>query len=368
VEQIESWEEEPDAQRACYERLRDEGVNLSAYNSAQAATDVADLMRLLRDEFAYQNYVLFGSSYGTRLALTVMRDHPGDIGSVILDSVYPPNIDAYERQPTDNLRAMRLLFAGCAADPACNAAYPDLETVFYSTVTRLNDQPATYDTTDPMTGETYEAMLYGDDLTDLLVNALYDTALIPELPRMIYAASQGDYAPYDSVYYGEAGAGYRRQDADFEEDFTDSEGLFNSVECYEEVPFNSLDEVRAVVAPFPDAVRDKLLWDVESVFDTCAVWQVGAADALENEAVTVSGIPTLILTGEYDPITPPASGRLAGETIAGSYFYEFPGVGHSAIDAGECPLDITLAFLDDPLTQPDGKCIASMQPPAFVTE
>ncbi|MCA9904902.1 MAG: alpha/beta fold hydrolase, partial [Anaerolineae bacterium] len=78
-------ESEDDATQACRDRLVADGVNLQAYNSAENAADVADL----RVALGYDEWNLYGISYGTRLAQTIVRDYPQGIRSVILDSAYP---------------------------------------------------------------------------------------------------------------------------------------------------------------------------------------------------------------------------------------------------------------------------------------
>ena len=77
----------------------------------------------------------------------------------------------------------------------------------------------------------------------------------------------------------------------------------------------------------------------------------------------MSTIPTLILQGEYDPVTPPANGMLAAQTLSKSYFFLFPGVGHRVASPSSCPSDITNAFWEHPAEKPDASCISSMQEP-----
>jgi pimeloyl-ACP methyl ester carboxylesterase len=89
------------------------------------------------------------------------------------------------------------------------------------------------------------------------------------------------------------------------------------------------------------------------------------ADNIEDRAI-VSSIPTLVLAGQYDPVTPPDWGRIAASTLANSFFYEFPGVGHDAMDSTPCAMAITLAFLDQTGIAPDDSCLATMGPPQFV--
>jgi pimeloyl-ACP methyl ester carboxylesterase len=101
----------------CQEFLLDEGTNLAAYNSVENAADVADLRRAL----GYDQVNLYGISYGTKLALEIMRDHPEGIRSVILDSVYPLQVDINQEIASSAHRAFTTLFEGCASDAGCNA-------------------------------------------------------------------------------------------------------------------------------------------------------------------------------------------------------------------------------------------------------
>jgi len=80
---------------ACYSRLQREGVNLSAYNSLENATDVRDMALIL----GFPEFNLYGASYGTRLALLTMKHYPQRILSVVLDSILPPEVNPYERSP-----------------------------------------------------------------------------------------------------------------------------------------------------------------------------------------------------------------------------------------------------------------------------
>ena len=88
------------------------------------------------------------------------------------------------------------------------------------------------------------------------------------------------------------------------------------------------------------------------------------ADAIESRAV-MSAIPTLVLAGSYDPVTPPAWGKSTAAALENAYYYEFPHVGHGIMRSTACGLSIGLQFLDDPDSEPDTSCVATMPPPDF---
>ena len=96
------------AATACRDRLTLDGVDLAQYNSANSAADVEDLRLAL----GIDKWNLYGVSYGTRLALTVMRYFPAGVRSVVLDSVYPPNVKGYTEDPANSIAAIEKLTQG----------------------------------------------------------------------------------------------------------------------------------------------------------------------------------------------------------------------------------------------------------------
>ncbi len=254
-----------DATQACHDRLISEGVDLQAYNSAENAADVADL----RVALGYDEWNLYGVSYGTRLALTVMRDDPDGVRSVVIDSVYPPEVNSWEEYGQNTADDFEKLFAGCAADPNCDAAYPNLEQTFADTVDQLNAEPVSYTGTDSTTGDSIDQELSGDTFIDRVFQLLYSTESIPYLPQVISEVANGNYAALDDLESGATlQAGFRQ--APQAEDVSDSEGMNMSVECQEEVAF--LDETTALdnVPAQPAELHDNSVAAIQQTFSDCA--------------------------------------------------------------------------------------------------
>ncbi|MBK9968826.1 MAG: alpha/beta fold hydrolase [Holophagales bacterium] len=111
-----------DAAAGCRKALVASGADLDGYTSAASADDVEDLRKAL----GYEKWNLFGISYGTRLALTVLRRHPAGVRAVVLDSVLPPEASFDEGASQHLLRALGVVFDGCAVDRECSTAIPDL--------------------------------------------------------------------------------------------------------------------------------------------------------------------------------------------------------------------------------------------------
>lgn len=94
------------AHRACHDRLAQSGINLSAYTSAATVADLKDL----RVALGYSSWNIYSLGYGTRLTLQLMREDPGGIRSVILDSVIPPQVDIVAEQAFNAEQVLNLMF------------------------------------------------------------------------------------------------------------------------------------------------------------------------------------------------------------------------------------------------------------------
>lgn len=197
----------------------------------------------------------------------------------------------------------------------------------------------------------YNVVLTGDRLVRTLVDALDDAALIPFVPLVAASIRNGDFTLMSQ--------------ATSLLTFNDSRslGTFYSVNCAEEVNRTSAPEVFAARRTFRPEIAEALSEGAR--LRICAGW--GAAE-LSHSAATpvVSDVPTLILAGEYDPLTPPAYAWIAGRTLRNSRWFEFPGIGHAVEPTSPCGHAIVIDFLAAPALMPDTSCIAGMQPPAWV--
>lgn len=334
---------------ACHDRLVGEGINLNAFTTLENAADVHDLVRVL----GYKQVNLEGRSYGTRLALTVMRLYPTDLRSVVLISVFPPQVNGFSDKAAVTQHAFNVLFQGCMANLHCNTAYPHLQTVFYRLVSDLNSNPITFQATNPQTHQHVPVQFSGDNLVNLLFQALYYTDLIPLLPALLFQVRHQNYTQLSRIY------------SDLESgDDTMSMGMYYSVECGEDMASTTLQRLQASVQVLAPELRPGILASLQREYHVCQFWNVASVPGVQKEPVT-SSIPTLIMEGEYDPITPPANGMLAAQTLSRSFFFLFPGVTHGVKTTNPCPANIEHAFLDNPTVRPDASCISSMPEPLF---
>lgn len=334
--------------RSCYDQLSFI-ADLGMYNTLSSAADVNDL-RIALD---YEKVNLWGSSYGTRLALEVMRVYPEGIRSVILDAVYPPEADMYLDTPSSLDRSLTMLADACAADPACDSAYPDLRTVFFQAVADLESEPVSLTVTDPETYQVRSMLFDGDTLFGLVFTLLYEAQALPFLPWLIYNAYSGELDILGRIY-GQVLAMSE----------VSSRGMTFSVQCHEEISFSTQEDFEAVLQEYPDLAP----YLEESIvggwgYEVCDFWDAGHAKSQENEPVS-SDLPALILQGDFDPITPPDWSRNASETLTNSHYFLFPNSSHGSLNS-ECAWGMAVAFLQDPGLSPDAACIIELEPLTF---
>jgi pimeloyl-ACP methyl ester carboxylesterase len=339
---------EVDAARQCRDRLLAQGIDLTAYNSAESAADLEDLRQLL----GYEKWNLVGASYSARLVLTAMRLYPEGIRSVVLDSIYDPAVNAYEQRVPTLARALDTLFANCAADVECGTAYPKLENHFYGVVEKMNEEPVSVKVSHPITAKMVTLKLTGDDLVLGIFNALYQRNNIRFLPFIIEEMVRGNMDVIEPV-----------AQEGFENIFSRSQGMYYSAECREEFPFNDPAKQKEIAGKYP-ALASFLPSISEPAI--CKMWGAGVADSIEGQPV-ISDIPALVLAGEYDPVTSPEFTQAAADNLSHSYFYRLPYFGHAVQDQSNCANQLAASFMQDPNHEPDTTCLQNLSRIDFIT-
>lgn len=121
----------------CLVEIKAKSGDITAYNTTQNALDTQALMQAL----GYGEWNLYGISYGTQLALEVMRSAPEGTRSVVIDSVFPTDVRGYDENLKPLQESIQATLDQCAADPACAAAYPDLEGTLVRVAEKLAANP-----------------------------------------------------------------------------------------------------------------------------------------------------------------------------------------------------------------------------------
>lgn len=351
---------EPETPRACHDRLVADGIVLADYSTPENAADVADVRRAL----GLEQWNLYGSSYGTRLALAVLRDDPSGVRSVTLEGVYPPNVvPAYEEFIPGAMASLDELDRWCREQPGCADVYGDVVELLEAAMDAADAAGA-------------DSPLTSQDVFDLTHSALYSHWSAVEIPYALWVAVQGDLDLAAELLSGtESLEGLRRPSPGLRQHIVlqvepapdeDSSGAFHSIECREEHPFTDVAAVNAQGEQLLAEGRSPLLVDalltaaLGPIDEPCAFWDSGVAEAWEREPV-VSDVPALVLSGALDPITPPAWGDVAAATLSGATVLVVPSLSHSITLEHWCVDDVLRQFLRDPDVAPDTRCLPAIE-------
>jgi len=333
----------------CGDAMRSMGWDLSQYNSAVSALDLEDLRRAL----GYQQWNLHGRSYGTRLALHAMRLAPHGIRSAVLDGPLPPNRSSWFNRPADFADALHRLSAACAAQPACNAAYPSVEPTFWQRARELQREPQVVQAMRP--DGTPDTLRVTRSLLVGIVYEMQSRALIPIVPMLIHEVRNDTVT---QVVSRQLLAQASSTSAMI------SWGLHYTVNCFEEAPLNTPELQAQLRRAHPTAFELGDVFPQPNMCDGLHAFRAASA----HLAPVVSDIPTLIFTGEFDIATHRLNGPFVARALRNSRVVEIPGAGHAESLQHECTRNITRGFVNDPQHAVDTSCLAGIPPLRFITD
>lgn len=294
------------AARACYRRLVAARSDLGAYNTTENAADVA----ALRVALGIREWNVFGVSYGSNFATTLMREHPQGIRSVTLDSAEPPEVVAANLFAPNARAGFDNLFRACMEQPQCWQRRPGIAQTFTNLVRQLEAHPVTTRVEPPGGGSPVMVVLDGGRLANWLIEESENTPDYRNVPAMIAELADGNPRPIATeVAASLAGSGTG----------IIGYGLALGVGCGEWIPYmkgSILSAGRRAFPAYPDSALAPAL-HVTDIASECSVWKVPKAPA-EQRGATPSTIPTLLLSGSFDSILPTSWARLAARTLPNS--------------------------------------------------
>jgi pimeloyl-ACP methyl ester carboxylesterase len=283
-------------------------ADLTRYTSDPAADDLDEV----RAALGYEQLDLHGGSYGTRAALVYMRRYPERARTAVLQGTVPTGMRMPLTTARDAQRAAEGVFSECEAEAACRAAFPDLRGSLRRAVERLEAGPVEVEVPHPDTGEPTRFRLSRDLFGEGVRYMLYGSGQAAFLPVVVHQAAAGDYGPIAAY------ALWARRDV------VDpgSHGVYLAITCAEDVAwYDGAEGERLAAGTFLGGYR------VRDQKAACARWPTARVDRAFLEPVR-SEVPTLLVSGEWDPVTPPANAEEAMRTLPRSRHVVIPSAGH----------------------------------------
>src|SRR5450755_2803894 len=326
----EDWQEPADPmpalRKATVDCLAKLGPHVRFYTTSVAIRDLDEV----RAALGFDQIDLYGGSYGTRVAELYMRRHSAHVHAVILDGVTYPQQAIGAETPEDAERALNLIVARCLQAPDCAATYPELQDDLKTMLRHFGPQKILVTIDDPNSGLPLEIEFNRKILNAALRLLSYSSMQASLLPTLIHEAAHGKLRPLASQSIMNA-----RQIGD-----QLANGMQYSVICSEDEPFFTAGNLdRAAMARTYQGTEL-----VDALREICKLWPRGPVDA-DLHAPLHSDIPTLLLSGEADPVTPPADAERAALGLTQHRHLVLKGEGHGQLNTG-CVPRLMAEFLD----------------------
>ncbi|MCJ7679987.1 MAG: alpha/beta hydrolase [Candidatus Aminicenantes bacterium] len=333
-----------EAFRSCLDDLRHK-YDLSQYSTFQAVDDLNEVRRAL----GYSLINIFADSWGTRTALVYMKRHTESVRCAVFDAVAPTAFRNPLYHSPSAQSALELLFAECANDPACSAAYPQLQDKFQAVLERLEDSPVDVTISHPVSQKRVQVRLNREAFAVALRTMLYYLPSNRQVPYLIHRAFEGDFEPFAQMGV-ESNRRVRR---------TLALGLLACVTCTEDVTRIDPGEINSVTGN--SFLKDTRIREQMAI---CDFWPRTKVPDDFGDPISID-VPILMFSGSQDPVIPPQWGEEAARHLPNSLHLIIPGA-HRV--AGLCVDSLRQQFLENPsIHNLDISCTETIQMSPFRT-
>jgi pimeloyl-ACP methyl ester carboxylesterase len=333
--------------RKCREQL-ETNSDLKLYVTTIAADDMDEV----RAALGYERLNLFGGSYGTRAALTYLKRHPQHVRTALLQGISPTDQLMPRDFAQETERALQGVLAECLADKVCSEAFPNIKEESKAVLAQLIKGPVEVEIQKPKSSERIKLKLSRDLAAEAIRYMLYSPVPAGRVPLIIHLAAQGNYAPLTR-----AAIGYRENLV-----ATGSNGMYLSITCAEDLPWIKPGEGERLA-------ENTFLGDyrLRQQREACALWPRAEIERDYAQPVK-SDVPVLILTGQWDPVTPPSNGDRIAKTLSNSLHLVVPSGAHGldGLEGMDCIDNLIVAFIERGATKGlDTACVKNIHRKGF---
>lgn len=289
-----------------------EKFDLSAINTTEVAHDLA----FLTEKIGFEKIHYYGVSYGTLVGQYLARLHPKRIKSLILDGVAEYGKDWNSAEDIYKI-ALSNLEKNCMSDNFCRHVYGPLEGKLEDAVNTLNQNPI----------ETYGYKINGNMLAEHLHSQLYSYANASSVYRLI-----AKWQNYELIEHS-VGPHFSRE----------INAVYWSVYCNERALSQQKNPSNTEID--------------EELNEVCSHWlPEGTKMSWMNLSEEAAEIPTLLLSGEYDPVTPGLYAEAVKKQFKNAKHHLIKGHGHGVFFESECVDDLVYKFLLSPSATSENTC------------
>jgi pimeloyl-ACP methyl ester carboxylesterase len=318
------------------------------YTTSVAVRDLDEVRRAL----GYEQVNLYAVSYGTRVAQHYLRRFPERVRTMVLDGVVPVDLALGPDVAIQAQHALDVLFDRCRQDAGCSARFANVRESWTALRERLEAEPIRIDMPDPLTAQSTTATIGVPQLSAAVRLLTYSDETASVLPLLIHRA-QVEQQPQSLI------AQYLMIKRSTETQI--AYGMHFAVTCSEDAPRWDAEQVA------DEALAQTYLGQsfMQGLKTMCAAWPKGPVDDDFNAPLD-SPAPVLLLSGENDPVTPPAYGARAARSYKNGKHVVLNGQGHGQLAIGCMPRVVNEFIQLGAATSLDVKCAAAIAPAPFM--
>jgi pimeloyl-ACP methyl ester carboxylesterase len=300
-----------------------------------------------REALGYEQVNLYGGSYGTRAAQVYYRLFPDRVRSIILDGVVPQSLGLGTEHAVKLDQAIYKVLDGCEADPVCAEKFPNTADKLRELISTIDAEPVEVTVEHPTTGEPFTLTFNREVLSSSLRFLSYSPETQAMLPMLIHEAATVRLFDRLASQMLITATGLQQSIA---------QGMEMSVMCAEDFPLFPRD-------PQPnDTLLGTLMERVTQI--QCSVWPTGSVPEGFNDPVG-GDAPVLLLSGEYDPVTPPEYAEQVAVHFAEATHLVAPGQAHIVATRG-CIGDLASQFIVEASAENlETECLSNLKPSPF---
>ena len=320
----------------CFDDLEAQQIDFLQYGSRNGMRDI----RMLMDQLEYESYNLFGISYGTRRIQDLLRLSDKNVRSVVIDSNCPigTGYTISGKMSKYYYDVLSTVLSDCESDAQCNLAFPNLKDRFEDFLKELKDKPL------HVVSDEKDVFLNAVEVNGILHQLLYGRYYYADFPILLESLINRETAAISTIAEGMKTRVISN---------TNAVGVINYIadwNVYQQQAQDNYDHFIASAYMHYEVLDLYLHYFLDD--DRFPV------DSL-NAIPVVSNVPTLIVSGTHDPITPPALSESLLPNFKNNFYYKFPREGHGPASS-LCGENIWQQFINSPDSPPDDSCIVAL--------
>jgi len=338
---------EAERMRRCFREAAAQGIDLSGYNTVENARDV----KALREALGFDDWNVWGISYGSHLGQMLLREDPDGVRAIVLDAIVPNDLNGLFNYGRIFSKVVANFAGMCEGVAYC----ADLEARLWSAMESLRDDPLILEIEESEAFPSGKQWVPPAIVAFLPFSMAYEQSAYPAVPAVINALA--DFAETRDPRIIEGVEAVLAEPGGGGGGVTVSQGMSNAIRCNDGYRAEAL----AAYTKTPPGRWDGVLGTREGLAYAARVCEEEGLAPRDRAdyALVQSAVPTLIVNGAWDPVTPPWLAEYIHEAMPGSRLIITPYAGHGPTRSmPDCAGPVMTAFFDDPdLDALDATCL-----------